>query len=335
LGDPLIHDVFFGSHAIDSVTIEVAGTGERAIIEDIFLRTLRAGEILDGDLALLAEALRYAETRVRVAKTGDGVPVGFSAVVPVCRSSIGFLARHPRHARLLGAFVNAQKRAALPPSADRATAHYVLHVAATGDEADAVRSALLRELGAIFGLGGVYLCTSTVPLINRLLEACGFELLTESADGGMGWALDLTRMGFEGWIETIIEGHATSGRPDPSQLESEVLGAFAHWNDSEWLAMHCPILSAEAPLAERPAVVRNRIVDGLTHARASASNSGDRAFRALELGYMRRTASQKQAMQSLAVSRATFYRLCRRGVRTVVERLLERPETDGTFLRLI
>jgi DNA polymerase III delta prime subunit len=321
LGDPLVHDVFFGSHASENVAVSVARDIDRASLNELFLRTAPADSALDADSQLLAEVLRYPETRVRVAKNGDGVPVGFSTVVPVCRESIPFLERHPRHARLLNAYFVPLRRKSLPATADRATAHYLLHVAATGTtaQATAVRSALLRELGAIFGLGGTYLSSTALPLLNQLLEACGFELLSGSPDDANGWVLDLTRIGFDGWIETIMDGKPSNVRPDTAQLDSELLGALAHWNDSQWLATNCPIISGALPPMDRAEAVRETIDEALTRARAKGSNTMERAYRAVELGYMKQSAGQKQAMRSLAVSRATFYRLCKRGVWAIAE----------------
>jgi hypothetical protein len=48
----------------------------------------------------------------------------------------------------------------------------------------------------------------------------------------------------------------------------------------------------------------------------------EQAYRALELGYMKRRANHKEAMCSMAVSRATFYRLCKRGVRSLAGEML-------------
>ncbi|TMD71727.1 MAG: hypothetical protein E6I81_09800 [Chloroflexi bacterium] len=159
------------------------------------------------------------------------------------------------------------------------------------------------------------------------MEVCGFEALTSSEEGGddrpaTGWVLDLTRRGFEGWIESIIEGRPTRAVPNPVRLESELQGALVHWNDPDWLATNCSILASAAPIGERPNIVRRAIEEALSRVRTEGSMGTEQACRALELAYMKKRANHKEAMCSLAVSRATFYRLCKRGIHTLAGELL-------------
>jgi hypothetical protein len=325
-GNALIQEVFFGSEGIESTTVDPASNAELEAMRDLYIKEM-GGVTSASDVQLLDDAVTYSGTRLRVARDREGAPLGFSAVVPVCVESIGLLERHPLHARLLEGFYVSGRRETLPQGAEGATAFYLLHVVAGGGETGAVRSALLRDLAAIFGLGGTYLCTTRDVLFNQLMEVCGFEPLTSCADGGdqqpaIGWALDLTRLGFETWIEGIIEGRAARARPDPIRLESELLGALVHWNDSEWLASNCSTLAGEAPLVDRPIAVRKAIEEALSRARTASSAAMEQAYRALELGYMKRRANHKEAMCSMAVSRATFYRLCKRGVRSLAGEML-------------
>jgi hypothetical protein len=325
-GNTLIQELFFGSDGIEGKTVEPASDADLAELHDLYINE-QGGVAPDEDMRLLNDALSYPGTRLRIARDKDGPPLGFSAVVPVCVQSIEFLERHSLHASLLERFYVNGRREALPRIAEAATAHYLLHVVAPGDENGAVRSALLRDIAGIFGLGGTYLCTTGDALFNQLMDVCGFEALMSSLDDGYqqhvtGWVLDLTRLGFEGWIEGIIEGRPTRTRPDPIRLESELLGAFVHWNNSDWLATNCPILSGDAPVGERAIIVRNAIEEALSRLRAEGSTVVEQACRALELGYMKKRASHKAAMVDMAVSRATFYRLCKRGIHSLADEVL-------------
>ncbi|OLC04913.1 MAG: hypothetical protein AUI15_00510 [Actinobacteria bacterium 13_2_20CM_2_66_6] len=322
----LIQETFFGSDGVDNVNVDPGVDVDAAQLRDLYLAEM-VGIASDEDVRLLGDVLTYPGTRLRVAREKDGRPMGFSTVVPVCTESIGILERHPVHGKLLERFYVNARRETLPKTADAATAQYLLHVVAASDPGGAVRRPLLRDLAGIFGLGGTYLCTTRDALFDQLMEVCGFEALTSSEEGGddrpaTGWVLDLTRRGFEGWIESIIEGRPTRAVPNPVRLESELQGALVHWNDPDWLATNCSILASAAPIGERPNIVRRAIEEALSRVRTEGSMGTEQACRALELAYMKKRANHKEAMCSLAVSRATFYRLCKRGIHTLAGELL-------------
>ena len=67
--------------------------------------------------------------------------------------------------------------------------------------------------------------------------------------------------------------------------------------------------------------VRTTIRDAIAGLRAEAGDDLDLALRALELAYVDRAASHERLAERLSVSRSTFYRLLRRGTRTLAEAL--------------
>jgi hypothetical protein len=140
-----------------------------------------------------------------------------------------------------------------------------------------------------------------------------------------GWALDLTRVGFEGWIQAVVNGQQVQAPPSYFQLQAEILSALTHWNDRGWLALNCPLTSTGVGLTERAEVTRQAITDAISRARDGGSGPLERPLRALELAYMKGGASHKQGMRSLSVSRATFYRLCKRGVVALAEQMMISP----------
>jgi hypothetical protein len=322
-GNALIQEMFFGSGPLDGLTVEPPSETDTAMLPDLYER-VQAGATLDEDVRLLGDALDYSGTRLRVAKGRDGAPCGFSAVVPVCRESLRFFERHPVHADMLNAFAARDRHEELPPTADRATTHYLLHVVATGDATNAARSALLSDIAAIFGLGAIYICTTREPVFNQMLEACGFQTLAVQGSA-TGWMLDLRRLGFDSWIEGLVEGRPPQSRPDRARLELELVSALIHWHDRRWLEGNCPSFSAHVSLLERADCTRQTIQEALSSVRAESSQATDNALRALELAYMERGACHKQAMYSLSVSRATFYRLCKRGIKALAEHMLMSP----------
>jgi hypothetical protein len=230
------------------------------------------------------------------------------------------------HADLINSFFSPVKRATLPDRPQDATTHYLLPVVAGGDQKGAVYCALFRELAAIFGLSGTYLCMNRDGAMDRLLKECDFEMVAESHEAGVvarGWVLDLTRIGFEGWIQAVVDGRQVRRPPSDNDLEAEILSALTHWNDAAWLAANCRFIPAGAGAAQRAEATRQAITSAFSRARAEAGGPVDKSLRALELAYTKRSSSHKQAMRSLSVSRATFYRLCKRGVGVLAEHVRE------------
>jgi hypothetical protein len=323
--NPIIRDMFFGPETLGSVTVEPAVDVDPEAVIEMYAQGLQHVSQLSADAQLFSDVIGYAGTRVRVARNDDGIPVGFSMVLPVCKESIGFLERHPVHADLVNAYLVPTRRGVLAVGGQDATAYYMLPVVAAREEKGAVRCALFRDLAGIFGLSGTYLCMSREPLVDRLLTECAFEMVTESHQSDMvvkGWALDLTRVGFEGWIQAVIDGRHVQAPPSDGDLRIEILSALIHWGDTAWLAVNCPLISAGVALTDRAEMIRQTIQEAFARARAEGPGSMDRGLRALELAYMKRSASHKQAMRSLSVSRATFYRLCKRGVGTLAEHVV-------------
>jgi DNA polymerase III delta prime subunit len=322
--NPIIKELFFGSEGASSLTIEPALDINQDAVLELHAQDVQDASQFGADAQLLSEALKYPHTRVRVAKNVDGASIGLSMVMPICHESIAILQRHPLHADFVNAYFALTRRKPLPSSPHYANTHYLFPVVAASEPKSAVRCALLRELAAVFGTSGRYLCASREPVMDRLLTECGFEMLTESQKNGSlvrGWVLDLSRIGFEGWIETVIDGRQVQMPPSNGDLEVEILSALTHWDDAVWLAGNCRLIASGAGREQRAAATREAIKAAFSSARAEGPGAIDKALRALELAYMKRSASHKQAMRSLSVSRATFCRLCHRGVGILAEHI--------------
>jgi DNA-binding CsgD family transcriptional regulator len=180
------------------------------------------------DRPFIRAVAAYPGTRLRLARDQDGRPVGYSLILPLCRGSLEVLDRAPPW---WGALVHARwtsdELARLPDRADTARAFYIVQVICTATHQVAALAALLRDVFSLFALGGIYLCTTRLPTYKSLLEACGFEIVPAVAGspwGGHhaadGFVLDLTRSGFEPWIEAIMAGRRPPKLPASTELPS-------------------------------------------------------------------------------------------------------------------
>ena len=189
------------------------------------------------------------------------------------------------------------------------------------------RAALLRDVSGIFAAGGVYLCATPLPTYKNLLEACGFQRVPEARNTAWGidspvdgYMLDLSRIGFESWIEALLsERPPAISASQMAMLERELRAALRHWRDDRWL-VRSPLARAMigGDGTPRPKALRESIRRALakqTDERFAYDESEDiQCYRALELAYLTPSVTRKQAVRSLAVSRATFYRLVNEGV---------------------
>jgi hypothetical protein len=341
-GNALIQELFFGSDEPGQVWVQPGRPADHEEIRRMF--SLRIACLLTPDMAaerlsppaedpdFLEAILWYPGTRLRVARDRDGRTLGFSTVLPVCQETIPLLNLHPAYAQLVHAHWSPADLAALPASSDAATIFYLLHLVYAGEMPGATRAALMRDLSGVFASNGTYLSSTCVPANKRMLEACGFEQLPAARNLAWGadypvdgYVLDLSRIGFEPWIEALMSGRRPPRPLGRADLEQELQGVLRHWTDDGWLA--------RSRLAEIPAVppvdgeiqrsfaVRQTILQALAAAREKASGGLDAAYRAVELVYLSRQPSRKLEARSLAVSRATLYRLLKRGVRGLAEAL--------------
>jgi hypothetical protein len=345
-GNALIQELFFSSDEPGQIWVQPGRPADYVDIRRLF--SLRMASLLTPDM--LAERLsppteegdffeailRYPGTRLRVARDRDGRTHGFSTVLPVCQETILLLDQHPAYAPLVHAFWSPGDLAALPPSSDGATAFYLLHVVFAGEMPGAIRAALLRDLASIFATSGIYLSSTFVPANKQMLEACGFEHLPAAQNDAWGaeypvdgYLLDLSRIGFEPWIEAVMSGRRPARPLGCAALELELQGALRHWTDDGWLARsslaQLPGMPPVDGEAQRPSAVRQTILQALATARGQASAGLDAGYRAVELVYLSRRPSRKLEARNLAVSRATLYRLMKRGVHGLAEALSRPP----------
>jgi hypothetical protein len=162
-----------------------------------------------------------------------------------------------------------------------------------------------------------------------MLDSCGFQLLPVARNVAWGldypvdgYALDLSQIGFEPWIEAVMNGRRLPRSLHPAEVENELQTALRHWTDdgrlNRSLLVDLPTVTRVDAGMPRSAALRQAILQGLTAARG-ASDGDDAPYRALELVYLSKHPCPKQGARNLAVSRATLYRLVKRGIRGLAE----------------
>lgn len=275
-----------------------------------------------------AHLLALPGRRLRIARDQDGQALGFSLVAPLCAPTAEYLAKHRIYGPLLRAYLDRFGWDSLPATPHSSRIAYFLQATHKGIRANAVNAALWRELFGLFAGEGVILITLAGTEHKQLFGALGFEPLPAEYPPiwGMelqteGYMLDLRRVGLEAWIEAIEAGRRPPRVLASHELERAVQDALAHWRDDAWLT--------DSALAHSPAVahlgmqppsahgVRLAIRQALEQASVGAPPEQALALRAVERAYLARTISHERAAEELAVSRATFYRLLRRGVQAL------------------
>jgi len=341
-GNALIQQLLFCAEEPGQVMVEPGKPADLVEIERLFSSSSGRSLAADVDLARLTRPTEDAEflttilecpaTRLRVARGREGRVLGFSTVLPVCQETIPLLDAHPAYAPLVRASWGPGQRAALPMAPATSNIFYLLHTVYEGEMAGVVRAALLRDLASLFAKGGIHLCATFVPAHKQMLETCGFERVPAARNQVWGpdypvdgYVLDLSRTGLEPWMDAVMNGRPLPRPPARDDVENELQTALRQWNDDGQLARSrlpelLGVISDEADGA-RAAVVRQRILQGLAQGRVNAPPVLDKAYRAIELTYLTPNCSQKGGARRLAVSRATLYRLLKRGVQGLASEL--------------
>ena len=295
---------------------------------------------LERDLEMILE---YPGTRLRIARDRDGHAVGCSTVVPVCQESLPIFEASPTTQPVAQSFWSGAARERLPLGPD-SNIWFVRYIAWIGPFLKAARAALLRDVVGLSSRGGMYFVATVLPLYKAMAQALGFRLLPEVGNLAYGSAhpvdcylLDLTRLGFETWIETLLSGQRPLTCFSPDEIARELQQVLEQWEDDTRLA-HSPLgyapglpylqsgkrerNGAPGMDAPRAAALRETIRAALVRAKERGDPPRREALRALEFFYFEKELNHQQAAKRLHASRATFYRWVDRGLRELSEQLL-------------
>ncbi len=290
------------------------------------------------DRTFLDGLLHYPGTHLCVARDRNDRFVGFAASVPVSKAALPLLSQHPALAKVVQTYLGAS-RDDLPavPEVSNIVCHTHLVSDAASTEHKPATAALLRRSLEVMAHGGVHLAHSPIREHQVALELLGFEPISGATSHWwslnsptQGYVLDLTRTGVEPWTEALAAGRRPPKRLDAAGLEQELHLVLPHWHDDVrvgqsalWGAARC----AETPPEDRsPAVLRETVRAVLTRLNADARAEERFACRALELAYLTPRINHEAAAQRMAISRATLYRLLKRGMHLLAEALSQPDE---------
>ncbi|MDA8335769.1 MAG: BTAD domain-containing putative transcriptional regulator [Peptococcaceae bacterium] len=169
----------------------------------------------------LRRTLENPAIRLRVARDGGGAVLGFTVGVPVCRDTLDLLTTSPTTASLIAARFGPADLAALPATPWESTLFHFRYVAEGNRKGEAARSALIRDLFALFINEGTYFISTPVPSYKEVADLLGFENLPAARNWGNGpgsavehYELDLSRTGFDAWYGDLLHRCRPAGDED-------------------------------------------------------------------------------------------------------------------------
>ena len=164
----------------------------------------------DAMIAATRAILTYRGTILRqVRRLDDGALVGFSAAVPLCKEALHLLLAHPG----IAPYVERRwaNRPDLPARPEQSRSLHITHAAYVDDRYRGTRARLIREIIGLLVGGGTYSLSTSDRDYQALAETLGFRRVTEVRHQLYGrhhpcehYELDLSEVGFAGWIESLL-----------------------------------------------------------------------------------------------------------------------------------
>jgi len=293
---------------------------ERAFTRDV----LGLEGPMPGRRAFLEALFRYRGTRTRIARDNEGQVVAFSIAVPVCRESLPLFELDIGFAPQMRGYWSPAERAELPATHEDSDIWCLVLIGWLEEAAERVSGAMMRDQTGLFALGGTYIVITPYPFAKAYLRFLGFEPVERLANWRCGdkhpvetFVLDLRTVGVERWLESILGGRSLPKPMSLSEIEDEVRRVMRHWHEDSHLAdsplLHLPQVATPDSGGGRVPVLRQTILGALATARSKASPDQAEAYQALEYAYLQRVGSLDRSAQRMTVSRATFFRLLKRG----------------------
>ncbi|MEX2394288.1 MAG: hypothetical protein WD826_07400 [Actinomycetota bacterium] len=329
--DEFVRSVLFGPSRARDIGVALGGPSNAA--EAIDLERRWHDQILptssrvewsvdypqEGVLSWLRRAMEMPASRLALARDVHGALTGYSLVMPLYRGSLPLLRAEETLSALVRSHWNDAELARLPVEGADADAFVIVRTCVADSEPSATNAALFRDLLGLLALEGTYVVYAAFPERRALYESLGFKPVRTTevyhwiADYPFqAYVLDLKRIGFESWIEALMAGRAPARRPTADELETELSELLPRWDDVAAIGR-----SSLAGIAGDAEGVRALVQSALEELRDDHDLT--LALRAVQLAYIDRAASHERIAERLAVSRSTFYRLLKRGVRAIAE----------------
>lgn len=288
---------------------------------------------------VLEALLDYPQAGFQVARDPDGEALGYGFCVPISHESLRLLPENGAIATLAAAWC-AATGASLPPGADPNAPLYLSTIAVGSESPGDAQAILARGIFPVVAASRRLLAATGDPVYKNLLAAVGFGAVPGFAyrrpDGRivLGYQLDLTVIRGEEWAQAIVDGRPIPDVPTGAALEAAVEAALGSWHDPEALASSPLVALArfragdtepDLPAAD---LVRGLLAGALAAAKQTPEPERRQELRALELATVARSTVATGAAERMHVSRATFYRLRKRGVRLVTEAICAGPPSQ-------
>jgi hypothetical protein len=275
---------------------------------------------VESHMESMERLIRAPGARLRVVRDRTGRVQGFNLVLPVWKETFPILAAESVLGTLMEAYFTEEQRQDLPDRAEDSDMYYPVQGATLPDAPPAAQGFVLREMFSVIARSGLTLVSALRPEHLALLTALGFRAVPGSVNttwgddlAFQGFVLDLRVTGVEPWIRAVLEG-----RPAPALSRDELMAGMTAvlvgFNEPDVLSTS-PLAAVVGPLDTPETVPRLResLEEALRRGTEGAGLDGERALRAVELGYFRPLGSHERAAEQLNVSRATFFRLLKRG----------------------
>ncbi len=292
---------------------------------------------------MIERQLAASGTRARVVRGPDGAIFGFTSMVPICRQTMPLFMAGGIVDQYIRVTVDPRGVEALPDAPEDTNISTITGFAYRPAHAQAVQALLLRDLLGVFASGGHYFAPVTIPALIPLIEALGFAEVEEARSTYWNaqqparvYALDLTRVGVEVWLDALITGRPTPRALPEGEVAAQVQAVLEHWHDDARLAASPLARLPAAYLLEPPvrgAASVRRLID--TALRMPSRRAADaETLQALLLLRDEPQLTADEAARRLAVSRSTYYRLLRRGTRMLAHRIVRGVHMDKDDTRL-
>ncbi len=319
-----VRTALFGGDASTPVSVDPARQTDHAEIGTIWKGPLVAG------------VLASPRAWLRVARDRQQQIVGLAAVLPLARESLPVVAADTLAEDVIGTFLTSGAET-LPDEIETTQFFWHVHMQRPGlGTSAAILPALWRASVEVVAEGGVHLTVGRGADHRAALEALGFQVVHHgpgpagnAVDEVVGYVLDLRSTGVDFCVDALAAERLAPPLP-PLQLQHDVQAVLTHWRDDVWLSRSPVLLGRRARAAAArgdTAQLREQVQVALARIIEDGDADERLAGQALELAYLTPRMSHVAAMERLAVSRATFYRLIRRGVHALAEQVTA-PETS-------
>jgi hypothetical protein len=278
------------------------------------------------DPALWARMVDLGGGSVQLARAATGEPLSAGFLMPIVRQTVDALPPGPVRTLidvwrdLTGAKVEYQRATA--------SAWYLSTIATRNEPAAVTEPALIRAcIDIALAQGGEYLVLTRSPVYHEVAQVFGFHPIWQADvdDSGVaplvGYHVDLDSLGVVALLESLVAAVPPPRTFRGPALERQIETVLRDWRNpaaldrsplAAWVAWR---QGGEA--AKRPGAAVRDLISGILRSAGERQDDERLALEAVIRGYLEPAPNQEAAARRLSVSRATYYRLRKRGVEVI------------------